>query len=288
MRKGLTGFLIIFLIIFLAACSKDKTENEIPEERTIPVEITELVLDDFIVEKSITGRVEPKDISPIILQMPGELTELKVKNGDLVKKDDLIARLKTQAGTIDLKAPEAGEIINLEAKEGDLLSGEEALALIYNDKELTMTLTVTNKVRKLFEVDKSYQVSIEEEVYDLSIDSIGKLPNETGLYPVETTIKNKKGQILPGMIAVLELPESLLENVFVLPTEAIIEESEGSFVYKVEKDRAVKVEINVLETQSDLTALEGDLTEADEIVINGQLILSDGAKVVIVKEENES
>lgn len=288
MRKLLTGFLVILLMILIAACSNDQTDDEKPEERTIPVEITELVVDDFIVEKSITGRIEPKDITPIILQMPGELTELKVKNGDSVKKDDLIAKLKTQAGTIDIKAPEDGEIIELEAREEDLLSAEEPLALIYNADELTMTLTVTNHVRKLFETDQTYQVTVEEETYDLLVESIGKIPNETGLYPIETTIKNKNNQILPGMIAFVKIPENRLEDVFILPTEAIIEESEGSFIYKVEEDQAVKVEITVLETQSDLTAVEGDLTVDDEIVINGQLTLSDGAKVDIVKEENES
>jgi len=288
MRKRLSVFLIILISIFITACTDDKKDDETIEERKVPVEVTNLVIDNFIVTKSVTGRIEPKNITPVILQMPGELAELNIKNGDSVKKDDVIAKVKTQAGTIDIKAPESGEIIDLKAKEEDLLSGEEPLALIYKGDELKMTLTVTNNVRELFETDKTYKVSIENETYDLTIESIGKMPNETGLYPITSTVKNEKDRVLPGMIGVVEVPEKRLEKVFVLPTEAIIEESEGSFVYKVENEKAVKVEVRVLETQSDLTAIEGDLTEEDDIVINGQLTLSDGVNLVIVKEENES
>lgn len=288
MRKRLFVFLMILILILITACSKDKEDNETIKERKVPVEVTNIVLDNFIVTKSVSGRVEPKNLTPIIVQGPGELTELKVKNGDSVNKDDVIAKVKTQAGTIDIKAPETGEIIDLEAKEEDLLSVEEPLAFIYNGDELKMTLTVTNNVRKLFEKDETYKVSIENEVYDLTIESIGKMPNETGLYPITTILENKEDRVLPGMIGLVEVPEKKFEKVLVLPTAAIIEESEGSFVYKVENEKAVKVEVRILETQSDLTAIEGDLSEEDDIVINGQLTLSDGVDLVIVKEENES
>jgi len=288
MRKKLLVFTVVLLSIFIAACSNDTENDEEVEERAIPVEVTQAVIDDFIVERSVTGRIEPKDISPVLLQMPGDLTELKVKNGDKVEKDDVIARVQTEAGTVDIKASESGEIMELSAKEDDILSGEDPLAMITNFDELKIGFTVTNHVRKLFELDETYDVRIEKENYSLTIDKIGKIPGETGLYPVEGTVKNKDEQVLPGMIGMVKLPENKVGQAIILPTEAIVEENDGSFVYKVDGDQVKKLEVTVVETQSDLSAIEGDITEDDEIVINGQLMLSDGSKIVIEKEENES
>lgn len=286
-RKLILVSLISILLLLLASCN-DTEKEETTEERAVPVEITEAVLEDFVVEKNTTGRIEPKDLTPIMVQMPGELSELNVKNGDKVEKDELIAKVTTQRGILDVKAPEAGEIVELSAKENDFVSDSEPLALVLNTDELTITFEVTNHLRKLFDRDKTYKVKIDNREYEMVIDTIGKIPGETGLYPVEGTVKNEKDQVLPGMIGVLSLPEKRHEKVLVLPTEAIVEESEGSFVYRIKKDQAEKVEVTVIEAQSNVTAIEGDIAEDDQIVINGQLTLTDGSKVVIAKEENGS
>lgn len=286
-RKLILVSLISILLLLLASCNDTEKETT-TEERAVPVEITEAVLEDFVVEKNTTGRIEPKDLTPIMVQMPGELSELNVKNGDKVEKDELIAKVTTQRGILDVKAPEAGEIVELSAKENDFVSDSEPLALVLNTDELTITFEVTNHLRKLFDRDKTYKVKIDNREYEMVIDTIGKIPGETGLYPVEGTVKNEKDQVLPGMIGVLSLPEKRHEKVLVLPTEAIVEESEGSFVYRIKKDQAEKVEVTVIEAQSNVTAIEGDIAEDDQIVINGQLTLTDGSKVVIAKEENGS
>lgn len=280
--------MMLLFVVILAACNDSNDQDDVTEERIVPVEVTEVKVDDLIAERAIYGRIQPKDLTPVMSPLPGEITDLEVENGDIVEEDDLIAKVMTQAGVRNIYAPASGEIIELSGKEGSLLPETDPLALILNLDELKISFSVTSAVRDLFVDKEDFTAVIENDSYDIDITSINKMPNDTGLYPVEATVKNKDEKLLPGMVAVVFLPQNVVKQATVLPTEAIIVESEGAYVYKVHNDQVTKVDVTIIETQTDMTAIEGEIEEGDQIVINGQLTLSDGSKVVITEEGNES
>src|SRR5690625_915942 len=176
MRRKVFVFILILFTVVLVACSDDDEKtNDVIEERSIPVDVTEVIQEDYIVEKSLTGRVEPKDITPVMLEMNGKISELSVKNCDRVEEDDVISKMKTQVGEIDIKAPTSGEVTELSDKEDVLVSNEEPLAILLDLDELSITFAVTNKVRELFGKDETYKVTVEDKEYDMEIDTIHKL-----------------------------------------------------------------------------------------------------------------
>lgn len=288
MKKALLSIAAVLLIGVLAACNQNENTVEDQEDTVIPVETVEAIEGDLVIEKSLYGRTAPIRVTPIMVQMPGEIDELKVSNGDQVEEDDLIATIKTQAGQQNIEAPRKGEITQLEVEEGDLVTDAEPLAMIIDLEEIKVNFTVTSKLHSLLEKDATLDVFINDKKYSADVTSIGTLPDETGLYPVVASVENKANEILPGMVAIMHVPEERIDNAIILPTEAIIEESEGAFVYLVQDDQVVKTEITILETQSDETAIEGEVNAGDQVVINGQLTLEDGSKVNVVKEGNES
>lgn len=275
------------LLMTMVACN-DEAEEEPEEDRIIPVETASIEKDDLIVENQFFGRLSPEQMIPVLLENPGEIDELLVENDETVEKDDIIAKIKTPVGTQNIRAPEAGEVIKLDVKEGEKVSGEEPLAFIVDLDQLKLELTVTEKDRSLFKKDKKLDVTVEEKSYEFTTEDIAKLPDDTGLYPISGTIKNKKSRLLPGMIATINVPKKLVSKSLLIPTEALIEDSDETYIYTIEDDIAHRTNVTVIEAQSDLTAIEGDVAEGDTIVINGQLTLFDGAKVEVVNEENES
>lgn len=278
---------IIVLLLILGACN-DEAENDNDAERIVPVETAEIKQDDLNIDKSVYGKIEPKDLTPITLAMPGELTELHVENGDNVKEDDLIAKVMTEAGIQEVKAPAEGEIAQLSVEENAIVTDEEPLAFVANMDELTISFHVTSKIRSLFEDIDKVSVTVEGETYDAHIQTVEKIPEDTGLYLVKAILKNEDEKVLPGMTGVTSIPEEKLTDAMILPTEAVIEESDGAFVYKIEDDQATKVGVTIVESQTDVTAIEGEIDVGDEVVINGQLTLTDGARVEVMKEGNES
>lgn len=287
-RKLLYGVFIILIIGLLSACNDDEEADEKEEEEAIPVETTEVEKGNLTIDKVVYGRTEPKSTSPIMLQTPGEIDELKVANGDEVEKDEVIARVKTPAGIQDIKAPKKGEVMKLEVSEGSMASDSDPVAIVADLSEMNVGLTVTAEVRKLFEKDKEVTIMDEDEELEGEISNIDSMPDDTGLYPITVYVENEDDKLIPGMVVSLTIPEKRVKDAFILPTEAIVEDSDGAFVYVVEDNKAKKQEITIKESQSDKTAIEGEIEEGDVIVINGSLTLTDGAELDVVDEEKEN
>lgn len=286
MKKIRIVLLVMLTAVILSACNNDDDETQV--ESVQAVETVKVELGDLVVEKSLYGRIAPSSITPVLLQMPGEVESIEVENGDQVKEDDVVAKVKTPAGIQNIKASKDGEIMQLDVQEGDLVTEENPLALIVDLDKMKINFTVTHHIRSLFKKDATLTALINDEEFDVNISSIGKMPDETGLYPIEATVKNKDGHILPGMTALITVPEERIKESIILPTEAIVEDSEGTFIYVVKDDKVIKTEIEIKATQSDRSAIEAEISEGDQVVVNGQLTLSDGSKVNIVKAGNES
>src|SRR5699024_12772690 len=128
----------------------------------------------------------------------------------------------------------------------------------------------------------------QKEKNDATITRVKEMVSDTGIYQVEETVKNKEGNILPGMVVQMDVPEKKVEDTLIVPTSAIVTEAGKSFIFIVQNRKAMKIDVTVTETQSDMTAIEGDVEPEDQVVINGQLTLADGSEVDVVEEENES
>ena len=287
-KRLVLGMISVLLLTLTVACNTDDDDELKEEDQIVAVETATIQQDDLTVEKKLHGRLSPEQMTPVLLENPGEIDEILIENGEQVEEDDIIAKLKTPGGIQNIRAPDDGEIIELEANEGDMLSGEDPLAFIIDLDQLTLDFTVTEKDRSLFNKDDKLDVLIDENTYELVIESVEKMPDDTGLYPISGTVKNKKDRLLPGMIATIHVPEKRVKKALIIPTEALIEDNDSTFIYVIKEHEAVRTDVTVIETQSDLTAVEGELNKEDTIVINGQLTLFDGAEVEVVSEENES
>lgn len=279
--------IMILGTVLLVACNNDD-EEKTEENPVVPIEVAEATIGNIIDEQTVYGRTAPMKTTPVTITAPGEVDQVEVKNGETVKEDDLIAKIKTQAGTVNVNAPADGEVAKLLAKEGDFVSNEDPLAVVLDMDDMEITIDVTSNVRKLFKQDKEYDVEIGDKAYKAVVETIDSLPNDTGLYDIFLTVENEDHKITAGDIAGVSVSATAVKDALILPTEAIIEESEGAYVYLIEDDQAKKVDVQVLEMRSDFTAIEADIKEGDQVAINGQLTLEDGSKVEVVKAGNES
>ena len=108
-----TLFLLFFsvMLLLLAACNNENETNQETVEKTITtVETATVKKGDLQVESSIYGNVMPSKQVPVIGQQPGEVTEVKVENGEAVKKDERIATIRTAMGRIGIFAPTDGKV----------------------------------------------------------------------------------------------------------------------------------------------------------------------------------
>lgn len=284
MRKILLSLTAILLIAMLAACNDDEEESEQKEEDTVtPVEVADITKGDLVVDKSFYGRAEPNKATPVMVQMPGEIDSLEVEEGDEVKEDDLIAKLKTQAGIQNIRASKDGTIANLDASEGDLVSDEDPLAIIADLDTMKLSFDVSSSDHALFSKEDKRKLFLEDEEYEAEITKVGNMPGETGLFSIQAKVDNKDEDILPGSVVKLKVPTKRVKDSLIVPTEAIAEEDGETFIYIVNDDKVTKTEVTIKESQTDKTAIEADAKKDDQVVTKGQLTLSDGSQVNVVE-----
>ncbi|MCA0970965.1 efflux RND transporter periplasmic adaptor subunit [Halobacillus litoralis] len=183
----------------------------------------------------------------------------------------------------------SGQVVSVDVEIGDPVSNTQAVAQVVDVSPIKAEISVNAEKLPLFQSGGDYSVNVDPlgESFTASVSYISPVTNDTGLYPIEAVISNDEEKIKPGMLLTINMPETTLEQTLLVPTSAVVENSTEAFVYVVDEENiAVRKTVQVLEAQSDVTAVSGDLAEGDQVVTKGQITLDDGNKVQLIEEEN--
>ena len=135
--------------------------------------------------------------------------------------------------------------------------GPETRAYLSNDKQPRATGTIT--------------------FLDSTVDQT------TGTIAVKATMPNDDQALWPGQYVDVVVDVGVRSSAIVIPTVALQAGQNGQFVYLVGPDSKVHVrQVLVAGTDADLTAISSGLVAGDQVVIEGQQRLTDGAKVKAV------
>lgn len=189
-----------------------------------------------------------------------------------------------------ITAPSAGEIVEIHADVGEIVSSQTPLFTLVSYDPIILKTTLSAQQLSLF--SKGMQVQVDVPAANASDDNsltgivqyVSPVNDNTGLYPLEVELPNEDHVLKPGMIATIRVPETLAQEALLVPTTAIVEKAGLSYVYIVEQDHAVLKEVEVLASQTEFSAIEGDVAAGDRVVVKGQITLSDGNRVTIVED----
>lgn len=290
MKKRLIAFAFLSFILILSACGdtdKDETKED-DEKSSVAVETAEVKKGDLKSKKSVYGQTKAFKQTPIMLSAPGEVDELKVDNGDEVNKDKSIALIKSEMGEETIKAPSKGIVASLPDSTGQIVSNEEPFAIILDLSDVLVQATMTQNMRDLFKKDDEVKVDIKGEEYKGKVQAIDPLPNENGELVLNVRVENKDEKISSGEQAQITVNKTLKKDVLIVPSEAVLTSEDEEYVYLIEDSKAKKVIVEVLDAQTKETAVKGEIKAEDDIVINGQSLLSDGIEVEQEKAGDKS
>ncbi|HJV47003.1 MAG TPA: efflux RND transporter periplasmic adaptor subunit, partial [Bacillota bacterium] len=104
-------------------------------------------------------------------------------------------------------------------------------------------------------------------------------------YPVEISISNPSAELQSDLVANVKFENQNSPTVksLVIPYTAIVEEQGKKYVYQLNDSVVKKVEITTDVETSEQATVKSGLTVGDEIVVRGQSLLTDGAKVQVQK-----
>ncbi len=200
-----------------------------------------------------------------------------------VSLDQAISKLQDTVIT----APITGYVVDVNIDENEFPPTGSAAMRIVNTDKLTVDVGVAerivNKISKGQEVDVRIKVATDDTLKGI-VKTVSPIPDQASqVYPVEIEIDNKDGSIKAGMFAEIIFDIEKQEDVLSIPSDAIIENDNGKYVYVVENDTAKVKEIEVGLDNGEYTEIASGISESDNVVIKGHDYVEDGEKVNIVR-----
>jgi multidrug efflux system membrane fusion protein len=111
------------------------------------------------------------------------------------------------------------------------------------------------------------------------IDNV--IDQTTGTIKLKATFPNDDERLWSGEFVHARLLNQMRNNALVVPTAAIQRGPKGLFVWRIESGAAHPQAVEAAETQNASTVVTKGLAVGDQVVVNGQYRLQDGARVEI-------
>jgi RND family efflux transporter MFP subunit len=227
----------------------------------------------------------------------GATTQVNVDNAK-TQSDILIATIKADQAALDnlkvqksytlIRAPFAGRISAANVKVGNFLrpADTQPLAVINQMAPVYVTFAIPQRVlvdlreamakdgSKVIATIPGHQRSEEGKVamVENAVDAT------TGMVTVRGMMDNGNETLWPGTLVSTKLIIRT-ENSVVVPTIAVQRSQNGNYVFVV-KDGAAKVQpVKVDRTSQGVSVISEGLSGDESVVIDGQLLLSDGTRV---------
>jgi multidrug efflux system membrane fusion protein len=198
---------------------------------------------------------------------------------------------KLQLGYCTITSPIDGVTGYLRIQAGNLVKAND-----------TVSLVVINQIEPIyvtFSVPEQQLARIRERMAHRAVIPVeaslgGKMPAEagkltfidnavdttTGTIKLKATFDNKRKVLWPGQFAQVALTLQEQENALVVPSQAVQPGPTGSFVYVIRPDAtAEQRQVSVERTVGAESVVQG-VQAGEQIVTDGQLRLTPGAKVV--------
>jgi RND family efflux transporter MFP subunit len=193
-------------------------------------------------------------------------------------------------GKVVFRGIERGENIGDIAAQSTLAFRISDLDTVYIDcfvSEKTISL-LSEGMDAVVEVESSAVHPIEGTVSKISCAA---MPG-THLFRTRIQVENHEEELMPGMVARVSLLTGILEDVYIIPADCVIESRDGAWVYLSRGERIHRVPVTVVERDLDVAVIGQGIVTGDTVVVSnvenlfpGKLIRSEFRDEDIPKDD---
>ncbi|MGA7323535.1 MAG: efflux RND transporter periplasmic adaptor subunit [Rhodomicrobium sp.] len=188
-----------------------------------------------------------------------------------------------------IKAPFAGKTGIRLVDKGNLVSSADATGIVIIAQLQPITVVFTLPEDTVADVlDASAKGPVELQALSggkvtgdgtlLVVDN--QIDQSTGTYKIKGTFANQQNRLWPGLFVNVRLKLKILPNVIVVPSVAVQQGANGSYVYIVTPESTVKLAyVKVIQEGEQQSVIGSGISEGDLVVTTGFASLQDGAKV---------
>ena len=202
-----------------------------------------------------------------------------------------VASAQSQLANTRIVAPFSGVVEARLQQPGELASPGQPVVRLVGAGNVKVTAGVPE--RYAGEIEQGTQVQVSPNAY--AVEARGGRVSFVGLaidegsrtFPIEVAVENADRSLKPSMVVRMDVTRSILENVIVVPTEAIVRDERGTSVFIVTQDssgavatrRVVELGPNAGET----VVIRSGVAAGDRIIVSGAGSLTEGERVRVTE-----
>ena len=188
-----------------------------------------------------------------------------------------------------IKAPISGYVASKNGNVGQIAAVGSPMFSIKNTEGVNAEIYVTESVIPYINVGTKTSVSVNSASMtdikgEVTVVNTVKNP-QTGLYTVRIKIDNEDDKLKIGMMADVVLETQSKTGVIIIPSDSIIQDDDGYYVYVVKENIAEKRVITIGITNNDFTEVTSGLSADETVVVSGKEYISDENNTVNIVEE---
>ncbi len=213
-------------------------------------------------------------------------------DGAIRSDQSQIANAKLQLTYSRITAPISGRVGLRLVDAGNIVHANDANGLVVITQLQPIAVLFSLPQDQLPQVNAKLRggVQLNVEAYDrddtekiatgklLTIDN--EIDPTTGTYKLKAVFNNENNILFPNQFVNVHLLVDTKHNLVIVPAPAIQRGPQGSYVYAVGSDSAVKIRpVTIAQVTGGSIGLSGGLNAGDVVVIDGQDKLQDGSRV---------
>ena len=214
-------------------------------------------------------------------------TQVRDARVDYEKAKLSVEQADKQLSFTKIKATQNGYVVSKSVDKGTLVNMGSPILSIVDISKLKVKIKATEK--DIYRLKKGQLVRISSSIYP-GIEYTGKVSfvsqqgDELHNYPVEILVDNKSDhQLKAGSFVNVDF-DFTSQTTLVIPRETIIGSVKNAMVYVIDNNKAFKRQIVIGQDFNDYLEVLSGLKEGDNVVMTGQINLSDGATVSIINK----
>ncbi|HHW43470.1 efflux RND transporter periplasmic adaptor subunit [Desulfofundulus thermobenzoicus] len=255
-----------------------------------------------------SGAITKQQLEQARLKMENDQSQLEAKekalklaeSGDNVavaratlnKDQTAAAIIREQLSELTITSPVDGVVASKNIEVGEMVSPQTTLFNIAQIDPLQVTVNVSDQIIADIHPGTEAQITVPAlgaKIFPGKVTKVSPVSDQVShAYPVKIQIANPDRSMLPGMTASVVFTGLKTQPGIVIPVQAVVETPQGSEVFTVENGVAHMHMVQLGAVSSDKAVVLSGLKPGEQLVINGQNLLSDGSRVTVVQSADQA
>lgn len=201
--------------------------------------------------------------------------EYDIASADFKTSQAQTQLINAQIAKTTIRAPFSGTIGLRNISPGTYVTSETLIARLVNSSKIKITFSIPEKYASQVKTNSKITfTTTTNETFEATVYALEPAVEvTTRTLRVRAIAKNTNGKLLPGTFANVKLPLEKMENVFMIPTEAVVPIQDGKKVFVSRNGKADEVIIETgTRTDKEIVVLSG-LKATDTVLTTGILSL---------------